>query len=643
MKTGFYALLACALLAPSPALSETAFAPNDIGYIKIILPEAPDAVEGFAASELVSYLLRVTGKSVCMGCRAQHVITLERCGQPASEKGDSLKEDGFRIRSVGANLVIHGKGSRGILYGAYAYLEKLGVRWFFPGPDHEIVPRRDIDWFSTINASESPAFKTRVIFYMSMNFDSDRNWIDFAAKARLNRFAFHSVDSDPNWYFAHRGELVAECLKRGIEIEIGGHFQSMFLPRSLYKEHPDWFRMDATGKRIADQNFNPFSPDALAYLVRGAAEFFSKAPEAKMYHAWADDIEGGGWSKEPGREAYAASDQALIAANAMLAGINAKVPGANLAFLAYHDTVAPPRIVKPSPGIILLYAPRERCYAHALDDSRCALNRGYRKALKSSVPVFGPGNAEVFEYYTDEILFENLAPAMPSVIASDIMYYRSLGISAAGSLAVNSAEFITPNPNMYLYPKALWNPRTNLQKELDEYAARYFGSNRMRTYFRELSEGLAKVVAICDYSRPGIAWDYLHALENEKDATMDLRLANIEFALQGPLARALKEINAAERETALPELKKRLAKEKILLEFTILQTRLRHSMFLGERYWRQHLKGDKTAAGRLRAEYATSRKLESEIKDFARQAPFRGGVTMPNPVIMEYRVRSLPQ
>jgi alpha-glucuronidase len=46
---------------------------------------------------------------------------------------ENLREDGFVIRSMGPDVVILGKGSRGILYGCYAFLERQGVRWYFPG------------------------------------------------------------------------------------------------------------------------------------------------------------------------------------------------------------------------------------------------------------------------------------------------------------------------------------------------------------------------------------------------------------------------------------------------------------------------------------------------------------------------------
>lgn len=98
--------------------------------ISIVAPDASDQVQQFAAGELARYLTRVTGQTVTVGAtKAPHRILLGRAPAEAA-----LKEDGFRIRRKGPDVIIEGAGARGALYGAYAYLERLGVRFIFPAP-----------------------------------------------------------------------------------------------------------------------------------------------------------------------------------------------------------------------------------------------------------------------------------------------------------------------------------------------------------------------------------------------------------------------------------------------------------------------------------------------------------------------------
>ena len=58
------------------------------------------------------------------------------------------------------------------------------------------------------------------------------------------------------------------------------------------------------------------------------------------------------------------------------------------------------------------WAPRERCYSHAIDDPACAINPRYFDSLKRYIDIF-EGRGHVFEYYADAILFGGLGFATP--------------------------------------------------------------------------------------------------------------------------------------------------------------------------------------------------------------------------------------
>lgn len=187
--------------------------------VSIELPANADEAERFAAEELSAYLARIADLDISIGTGRGHRIILGRYERPAG-KIRALKEDGFTISSDGKDVRIIGNGPRGVLYGAYAFLEELGVRWYFPGNKYEFVPRlQRINWNRLRSVSESPATDKRILYYVPMRYEADRDWIDFAAKARLNRIAFLYDASDPDWYFNRRDELLSECRKRGLETE----------------------------------------------------------------------------------------------------------------------------------------------------------------------------------------------------------------------------------------------------------------------------------------------------------------------------------------------------------------------------------------------------------------------------------------
>ncbi len=553
-----------------------------LAVVSVIAPTGADQVQTFAAQELARYLARVTGQAVAVGdVKAAHRLRLGEA--PA---GVPLKPDGFLLRRQGPDILIQGRGSRGVLYGCYAYLERLGVRWYFPGKDYEIVPRRAIDWNAALDVAESPAIPFRILDYSTYTYGPAEEWIDFAAKSRLNRILFGSSWPARDWFAAQREQLLPQLRKRGLMIEVGGHLLPTFLPRTMFKEHPDWFRRNRDGARTPDFNFNPFHPGALEYVTEGAVKYLTSMPEASLYHLWPDDLSEGGWTHEPGKEQYTPSDQSLLVANNIVTKLREKLPAANLVYLSYHDTMPAPRVVKPVPGIIYFYAPRERCYTHAMDDPDCAANRKYAKALEDAMPVFGAANAQVFDYYVDQILYQNMAsPPQPEVIAADTRYYRRLGVPRLGTLTVNSSEYVTPAVNMFLFPRAYWNPDQDLNVPLNEYAVTYFGDAGMKDYFRELKLALGGLVKMCRFERMTYSWYHPDAA-TESDEALSFHAENMEQALRGPLPRAQAYLEAALRRVGSPVYRRRIEREKESLDYTFLQARLYWHLVRGERAYR---------------------------------------------------------
>jgi len=624
----------------------------DEASVSIIIPKAAESVLKFAAQDLERYLKQVTGDSVVVGdAEARHHIYLGEipANAPADatylrEAAEKLQEDGFVIRSIGPDVVILGKGSRGNLYGCYAFLERQGLRWFFPGKQYEVVPHHALDWSVPLDVSESPTFPKRILFYWPNNYSSVEDWIDFSAKVRLNRMAFHYTWPAMDWYTVLQSKLLPELQKRGMEIEVGGHFLSTFMPRTLFTQHPDWFRMNEQGKRVNDFNMNPFSQEALDYLAGGATQYLRQMPEASLFHLWADDIEGGGWSHEPGKEDYTPSDQALLVSNYLVEKLREKLPRADLAYLAYHDTVFPPRVVKPGAGLIYFYAPRERCYAHALNDPTCNLNRKYAQALENGLPAFGSANAEVFEYYADQILYENMTnPPIPEVLSADLQYYHKLGIPAVGALMTNTSNFVTPMVNMFLYPQALWDSQRNLNQSLQEYATLYFGDPSLARYFQELSRGLEDVLKVCHYEHPGDAWDNVR-VDQEPDEALEYHVRGLEEAIAGPLARAASILDQSVRRTKAKLLLDRLQSEQVSMNFTLRQAKLYYHLLKGERLYRIWKSQHSQEAGLdALAELALARYTWDSQKKFVVTSGMKANPLMPSPSPLEVRAAELAQ
>jgi len=105
---------------------------------------------------------------ICLGDNA--------AAQEAGVNAEGLPDDGFRIRAVDGSVYIVGSDrrrdeirwrgwtSRGTLYGAYEFLERVvGVRWLLPGEVGEDIPAHETLELPELDIEEQPDFPVRVM------------------------------------------------------------------------------------------------------------------------------------------------------------------------------------------------------------------------------------------------------------------------------------------------------------------------------------------------------------------------------------------------------------------------------------------------------------------------------------------------
>jgi hypothetical protein len=357
----------------------------------------------------------------------------------ALSHGDGEK-DGFRRRAQRQRLEIHGESPRGLLFGVYATLEQLGARWPWPG---EGTPR--VGGMALEDDSEhAPALPGRCLVLGERALvEAAESWIVWAARNRLNWLFVH-VSTRPNPTGAapedtwrdRRERALAAARARGIRIEHGGHLLPELLGRSEIDALVRGHRPSGPVRRILDEH------------VRAH-------PEADVLHLWGADrparAGGGG----------AASEAALRAVNTVAEVVEEVRPDAQVSFLAYHETEEPPYGVRPRPNVCLLFAPRERCYEHALTDRRCRRNARYRDRLLAQVEHFraaGAAPARVFEYWFDAILFARGVPDLSEMIREDLAFYREAGVNTVQLLMTGHGRSPASHPNPRAFARYAWDP-----------------------------------------------------------------------------------------------------------------------------------------------------------------------------------------
>lgn len=245
--------------------------------------------------------------------------------------------------------------------------------------------------------------------------DLTMDWLERMSAAGLNSLGLHPVGGNEShnsmlraidWHMLPETRaMFAEAARRGISVEYEAHSMGWLLPRHLFAQRPEWFRMNEKGERTPDFNFCVSNPEALAYVAERAALLAKLLPTgSSKYYYWLDDVSGGACHCPACRE-LSASDQQLRAVNAMLAGLRKVDPQAKLCYIAYHETLAVPRCTEPAEGVFLEYAPFRRDHHKPLNDASCEKNVAETATLKDLLAFFGTKDSRVLDYWMDNSLF----------------------------------------------------------------------------------------------------------------------------------------------------------------------------------------------------------------------------------------------
>ncbi len=229
--------------------------------------------------------------------------------------------------------------------------------------------------------------------------------------------------------------LLDYAAEKGLKIEYEMHAMRYLLPASEFERHPEWFRMNADGVRTCDRNCCAASEAALAYIAENAAALAEKLyRNTNRHYFWLDDAKDA-YCHCPECRVLSAADQQMKILNRILARLKKDNENAELAYLAYYDTISPPEKISPEKGIFLEYAPYER-------DFHAPIAKGAQaKAIPALLRFFGGDGARVLDYWYDNSYYsaykkppQKFSPDK-SVIAADLAYYASAGFREIAGFA----------------------------------------------------------------------------------------------------------------------------------------------------------------------------------------------------------------
>ena len=329
----------------------------------------------------------------------------------------------------------------------------------------------------------------------------DREFIPWMAARGINAFSYIGHQRDSRLKI---DELLPSLRASGIASEYGGHVLQVLLPRDRFEANPEFFPVGADGKRNPHGNLCVANQAALAIVREGAARCMRENPECALLHVWGADVREGAWCRCGDCAPLAPQRQYMTVVNAIAAAL-AEGPAAAtpVTYLAYHDTLEPLPELDPLPNVSFEWAPRERCYGHAIDDSACAVNPRYLDSLKRYIDLFD-GRGHVFEYYADAILFGGLGCATPSLIARDLRAYRALGITSVSCLTFGAYSVLAYPVNLEAFARGTQSPDFDPDLTLADVAAQRHPqcAPAMTAAYRSLARASSLILEGGDVTRP---------------------------------------------------------------------------------------------------------------------------------------------
>lgn len=238
------------------------------------------------------------------------------------------------IRGVHRSLFITGSNPRSVLFGAYRYLEHLGVGWLWAGEEGELVPTGKDAVFQGVDIHEKASSVHRsVCIEGATSIEDVVSFVDWMAKKRMNGFLIQFVASLPFYQRYYEREynphipdgvplteadayrldkkLIANIKKRGMMLHMLGHgCQCLALGHTavdwksfsgeLPPEHVELLA-EIEGKRgLFAPPWKPqgslgltelcwSNPKARRLVVDAVVEYAREHPEIDVMHYWLSD------------------------------------------------------------------------------------------------------------------------------------------------------------------------------------------------------------------------------------------------------------------------------------------------------------------------------------------------------------------
>ena len=436
----------------------------------------------FAVGELQKYLRQI-GVDLPIAEGSPAIIVGLRSDLPnESLPPKSSGHDGYAVAVTSDKIVIAGDNERGVIYGVYDLLERLGCRWFYPTQDPEdpeVVPRLDVIQLDEGSWAKASPIPIRICnasaFFFEINRERMKKQLDAAMKARYNGIGWQcdhrTYVGDQYKEMAATGVIV-EMKKRGMLLHGPAHSFIHFLKDEYFAEHPEWFGM-LDGKRVPQLKGAQFcwsNAEARTKFVDNAEQFVLNSSGIDIFCTLGND--GGRACECPECKKWMPADLVFLLMNELIERLQKSAPRVMVETVgAYGPVSEPPKVTKANPRLRIIWAHWGRYHGYGFDDPRYGMIDNletWRKAVKGITLCL---------YYTDNFATPWISAPYTKVLSGDRRYILDKGIDAIYMLVYPEGYWWNHGLNCYMAGRCYYDASLSPFDVLHDYAIHYYGND----------------------------------------------------------------------------------------------------------------------------------------------------------------------
>lgn len=433
MKKLLTLLLALSIQAAFGApKGEMTIARNSRAERVIVVSPNVDSVTHRAATELAGYLGRITKAtfSIATDSKAPAIVV---------KQDANLKHEAFSIGTQGRNIVIAGSG-RGVLFGVYALLEKLGARLYAAGELY--LPNEPIlVYLASYAELWTPTIEHRDPHYRATN---DQLYVDW------HRLSHDATGALPSWgLFVHT-------------------FDRLCPAKQYLESHPEYYSL-RDGRRIPSQ-LCLSNPEVLEVVCEHLTAEIAKNPAAKYWSVSSNDNHNYCQCEK----CQVANDVDGSPTGSVIQFVNKvadRFPDKVISTLAYQYSRAAPKVTRPRENVNIMFCSIEcnRSLPIEEDSTSASFVRDMRDWAAISDNIF------LWDYI---IQFRNLVSPFPnfSTLEPNIRFFVRNNVKMLFEQGNREVGGEFSALRSYVMSKLMNYPDSTAREFMEEFCNGYYGA-----------------------------------------------------------------------------------------------------------------------------------------------------------------------